>query len=202
MKKIFATTLACALMIFGFAVSAQSQQTVSLNGNVFSSNVSKSLSLIIATKPDVKLSENLSNVKEKDGATLGYVRNNGEFVSLSDAVASAQEKSFENANLTTISLGKFNQNDTIQFGFSDSEGFHPYSPKKIEGDPGYYGGYSAESFYQLDFSEDPFDGMVEILVVGEPLPAPAVTLIVALAAGALFLLYKNRRQRSIHTEQA
>jgi hypothetical protein len=29
-----------------------------------------------------------------------------------------------------------------------------------------------------------------------------VTLIVALAAGALFLLYKNRRQRSIHTEQA
>ena len=150
----------------------------------------------------MNLSANLAAVSTDGGKTLGYKRNGGEFVSLAQAVSDAQVAQVGDANVTTITLGQFNANDTIEFGYQDADGgFHGYTPGKIGSDPGYYGGYNVESFYQLDFSEDPFDGMIEI-VVGQPLPAPAVTLIVALAAGALFLLYKNRKERFIQTEQA
>ena len=204
-KSFFATALACALTIFGIAASAQDQQAVAFDegSKVFSSNVTKSLSLLVATSSDVDLSEHLSAVSGGGaGRTFGYTKNGGGFVSLADAVNTAKVVSSGDANVTAIRLGDFSVNDKIQFGYEDDGGFHPYSPFKIESDPGYYGGYNPDSFYQLDFSEDPFDGMIEILVVGEPLPTPVVTLIVALAAGALFLLYKNRRQRPVYTEQA
>ncbi len=202
-KTLFTTALACALTFFGFAAVAQdSAVTFNEETKMFSSNVSKNLTLLIATSTDVDLGKNLSNVSSSESKTFGY-KKNGEFVSLAQAVNDAQVATVGNAKVASISLGEFNENDTIQFGFNGEDNvFHPYSPFKIQSDPGYYGGYNADSFYQLDFSEDPFDGMIEIFVIGEPLPAPAVTLIVALAAGALFLLYKNRRQRSIHTEQA
>jgi len=203
-KSLFATAIACALMIFGVSASAQTPQAVAFDkdANVFSSNVTKSLSLLVATSSSVNLSENLSAVSGSTGKTLGYTRNGGEFISLADAVNHAKVVSSGDANVTAIRLGDFTENDKIQFGYQDAGGFHAYSPFKIESDPGYYGGYNADSFYQLDFSEDPFDGMIEILVVGEPLPTPVVTLLVALAAGALCLLGKNLRQRSVSTEQA
>lgn len=212
MKKLFTTALACALTIFGATAFAQTQQAVNFvpgekqnDPGFFTSNVSKSLSILVATSSDVNLSENLAAVSGADGKTLGYTRNGGEFVSLAQAVSDAKvfpvtttvDGETKSANIASIRLGEFNQNDKIQIGYQDGEGFHPYSPFKIESDPGYYGGYNSDSFYQLDFSEDPFSGMIEILVVGEPLPAPAVTLIIALAAGALLLLYKNRRQRAV-----
>ena len=200
-KSLFSAALACVLTVFGIAASAQDQQAVSFdeNSKVFSSNVSKSLSLLVATSSDVNLSENLS-VVSGDTKTLGYTRNGGEFVSLADAVSNAKVVSADGANVTAIRLGEFKANDTIQFGYRDAGGFHAYSPFKIETDPGYYGGFNTDGFYQLDFSEDPFNGKIEV-IVGEPLPAPAVTLVVALAAGALFLLYKNRRPRPISIEQ-
>lgn len=202
MKKTFVTTvLVCAMTIFGFAASAQEQQTVSLDGSLFKANVSKNLNLFIATSSDVNLAEKLSALSGTE-KTLGYVRNGGGFVSLAEAVKNAEVVPDGTANTASIRLGDFKAGDTIQFGYQDSqEGFHPFSSGKFTGDPSYYGGYNPDSFYQLDFSEDPFDGMIEI-IIGEPLPAPAVTLIVALAAGALFLLYKNRRQRSIQIEHA
>lgn len=212
-KNLFMAAFACALMVFGNAAFAQSQQAAAtFKDGAFSSNVSKNLILFVATDSKVELDKNLAAVSGAGDSTktLGY-KQNDKFVSLGEAVQNAkvEEVSIVNkqgetvkSNVTSISLGKFSKNDTIQFGYQDADGaFHPYSAAKIESDPGYYGGYEADSFYQLDFSKDPFDGMIEI-VVGEPLPAPAVTLIVALAAGALFLLYKNRRQRSIQTEQA
>ena len=105
-----------------------------------------------------------------------------------------------------IPLGTFSENETFQLGYAseDGNGFTPFSVTQAKSsEPNYYSGYNPDSFYQLDFAEDPFNGMIEIYIMGEPLPAPAVTLIVALAAGALFLLYKNRRQqRSLQTEQA
>ena len=202
-KTLFATVLACALTVFGVVASAQdSAVKFDDETKTFSSNVSKNLTLLVATSTDVDLGKNLSNASSTEGKTFGY-KKNGTFVSLAQAVGDAQVATVGNANVASISLGDFKENDTIQFGYNGEDNvFHPYSPFKIQSDPGYYGGYNADSFYQLDFSEDPFNGMIEIYVIGEPLPAPAVTLIVALAAGALFLLYKNRRQRSIHTEQA
>lgn len=201
-KTLFTAALACALSFFGLVASAQNS-AVSFNEDTkqFSSNVSKNLTLLVATSSDVDLSGNLSSVSS-DEKTFGY-KKNGTFVSLAQAVNDAQVATVGDAKVTTISLGDFKENDTIEFGYNGGDNvFHPYSPFKIQSDPGYYGGYNADSFYQLDFSEDPFDGMIEIYVIGEPLPAPAVTLLVALAAGALFLLYKNRGRRSIHTEQA
>ena len=201
-KTLFTTVLACVLTVSGFVAAAE-DLAVSFNNDtkLFSSNVTKNLTLLVATKSDVDLGANLAAVST-DEKTLGYKRNGGNFVSLAQAVSDAQVARVGNANVTTITLGQFNANDTIEFGYQDADGgFHGYTPGKIGSDPGYYGGYNVESFYQLDFSEDPFDGMIEI-VVGQPLPAPAVTLIVALAAGALFLLYKNRKERFIQTEQA
>ena len=203
MKKTLVTTvLACVMTIFGFAASAQSQQVVSLDGAVFTSNVSKNLKLFVATSSEVDLAKNLSALSGTDGKTLGYTRN-GEFVSLAQAVKNAEVVPDGSAKTASIYLGKFEKGDKIQFGYQDaSNEFHPYNTSnQLSSEPNYYGGYNPESFYQLDFSNDPFDGMIEI-VIGEPLPAPAVTLIVALSAGALFLLYKNRRQRYIQIEQA
>jgi len=42
----------------------------------------------------------------------------------------------------------------------------------------------------------PFDGEIEVLVVGEPLPSPAVTLIIALALVAAYMGYNYRKQRA------
>jgi len=204
-KTLFATALVCALTIFGFAATAQASAVRFNNDSkTFSSKVSKKLNLLVATSNTVDLSKNLSTVSSTENKTFGYLKN-GTFVSLAQAVSDAKVSTVGNAKVAAIRLGEFNENDTIQFGINTNNGenneFTPYSPFKIQSDPGYYGGYNAESFYQLDFSNDPFDGMIEI-VIGEPLPAPVVTLIVALAAGALFLLYKNRKQRPIHTELA
>ena len=217
-KTLFTTALAFALSIFGAAAFAQTQSAVSYvpgaaedEPGFFTSNVSKSLTLLIATPSDVNLSDNLSAVSGTDGGkTLGYTRNGGDFISLAKAVdeakvvtvTSTDDGETKKANVTTIRLGDFTEGDAIQLGYRDSEGFHPYAPSKIEDDPGYYAGYNSENFFQLDFSQDPFDGMIEVLVMGEPLPASTVSLLVALGAGAVFLLYHNRRRRIGAVEQA
>lgn len=208
MKKTLVTAVfACAMTIFGLAAFAQEQPqqkqavTFDADSNVLSSNVSKSLTMLIAAESNVNLKEKLATVADWDGKTLGY-KKNGVFISLSQAVKEAKVVTEGDVNVASIQLGRFKEGDIIQFGYQDAENaFHAYASDKFAGDPNYYGGYNPESFYQVDFSEDPFNGLIEI-VIGEPLPAPAVTLIVALAAGALFLLYKNRRQRSLQTEQA
>jgi hypothetical protein len=48
------------------------------------------------------------------------------------------------------------------------------------------------SFYKQDFSEDPFDGRIEIFVIGEPLPSPVQTLLIVLAVGGI--IYCTRKQ--------
>ena len=48
----------------------------------------------------------------------------------------------------------------------NSEAIIPFSPVN-------------DYWYTQDFSEDPFDGKIEILVMGEPLPTPILTLFIA-----------------------
>ena len=48
------------------------------------------------------------------------------------------------------------------------------------------------SYYSSDFSHTPFDGNINIFPVGEPLPSPLMTLIVAL--GTLGIIYMCRLQ--------
>ena len=55
-----------------------------------------------------------------------------------------------------------------------------------------FAGYNADEFYRLDFAEDPFDGRIEVLVMGEPLPSGTVSLFIA--AGIAGLLYFRRNK--------
>ena len=43
----------------------------------------------------------------------------------------------------------------------------------------------AYSWYKHDFTEDPFDGRIEVLVMGEPLPTPIVTLLLMLGIAGM-----------------
>ena len=62
------------------------------------------------------------------------------------------------------------------------------SHMSISAEPILMGSY--DSWYWSDFSSDPFDGIIEVLVVGEPLPSSTITLIIAL--GFLILVYCKR----------
>jgi hypothetical protein len=211
MKKTLVTTvLGCAMAFLSFAASAQNQtqQAVKMSGDVFSSNVAKSLSILaVSPSEGIDLVSDLS-ARAPENKVLGFKRSNGGFVSLADAIADVKTvQAADSARVSVIPLGTFSENESFQLGYGSSEDggdFTPFSISQAKStEPNYYAGYNPDSFYQLDFAEDPFNGMIEIYVMGEPLPASTVTLIVALAAGALFLLYKNRGQRrSLQTEQA
>lgn len=203
-KTLFTAVLACVIAVSGFVAAAQ-ESIVSFDSEnkTFSSNVSKRLALLVtaSSSSGVDLKEKLTAAVSGTGDQKGLVyMKDGSFVSLADAIQKVEVETDEEGNQTAlIPLGKFIEDEKFQLGYQNSD-FASYDWKKIDGDPGYYTGYRPEGFYQLDFSSEPFDGKIDI-VIGEPLPAPAVTLIVALAAGALFLLYKNRKQRSFQFEQ-
>lgn len=229
-KSLFTAVLACVLTIGGLTLSAQStteMEKVSYDSTskAFSSTTSGSLKVVFLDTAEkaagnLNLSEKLS--KYIDGKSFGVLLiddSNPEdvkksFLSLGD------HSSVENVgklDVASVPLGNFKQGQSFQFGIgtsaTDFEAIDIASVKALKasgsgnssitvsGDPLYYAGYNSDSFYQLDFSEDPFNGSIEILVMGEPLPASTVTLIVALGLAAAFLLYKNRRQQAF-AEQA
>ena len=206
MKKTFITTaVACVLMIFGFASFAQTQ-AVSLvsegDGAKFSSNKSNTLKLLAVSPASSEL-DLVSALSQRapDNKVLGFKRSSGEFVSLSDAIADVQTVPAESsAKVSVIPLGSFSKDETFQLGYAEENGenFESLTVKHFTAaaDASYYASYNADSFYQLDFSEDPFDGRIEVIVVAQPLPASTVTLLVALVASAGFLLFKNRKQHA------
>ena len=55
-----------------------------------------------------------------------------------------------------------------------------------------FAGYNTDTFYNIDFAEEPFDGRIEVLVMGEPLPSGIVSLFIA--AGIAGLLYFRRNK--------
>lgn len=197
-KTLFTAALAFVLSIGGFVVSAQEEiklekdyslvKLVANSGNV-----------------DMGLQESLtkSTSPSGDNVKFGYVQNDGNFVSLVDAMAAAQVVNSDSTKTSTYVLGKFQKNDTFQFGYGNDTSFDAVTPTlRVAGDPLFNAGYNIDSFYQLDFDEDPFNGKIDILVMGEPLPASTVTLLVALAAAAGLLLYNNRRTRARFSAQA
>ena len=229
-KSLFTAALACVLAIGGLTVSAQST-TVAEKVNfdsankAFSSTTSENLKIVfldMTEKADgfSKLSQKLSDYVE--GKSFGVMLIDDSdpanvkktFTALGDPSSVEQVGRLD---VASIPLGKFKQGQTFQFGIgTDENDFEPIAIASVKdlkangsknssitvaGDPLYYAGYNSDSFYQLDFSEDPFNGNIEILVMGEPLPASTVTLIVALGLAAAFLLYRNRRQRAL-IEQA
>lgn len=213
-KTFFTVALACVLSIGGLTATASAENFTPQSKVAFdnasgslSSKGSESLKMLMMnpkTADNMGLSEFLETIAVSGDKEFGYMLNDGQegskFVSLSGLL-----KSVQSGEVASISLGKFEKNDTIKFGYADANGknFSQTSLVKVESDAGFHGGFDADSFFHLDFAEEPFDGNIEVLVVGEPLPASTVTLIVALAAGAGFLFLSNRRRlRALRTEQA
>lgn len=51
--------------------------------------------------------------------------------------------------------------------------------------------YMCDYWYSTDFAAEPFDGRIEVMVMGEPLPSTTTTLLISIALVGL-LLYKNK----------
>lgn len=212
-KTLLTAALACVLAIGGITASAKTytpDENGSFGGaNAFPSKGSESLKVLVVNPNaidaennpvSINLNEFLTPV-EKNGVkyNFGYLKTGAdkknEFVSLSSILNS--ETIADDAKVATISLGSFKRGDSFQFVYAGSNGSYVPANKISAGGQGdalYYAGFDQDSFFKLDFSEDPFSGNIEILVMGEPLPPATVTLLVALAAGSAFLLYSKRRR--------
>ena len=100
-------------------------------------------------------------------------------------------------------LGHFEKGDKVQLGYKDGNNqFVVSTINVLSSDPGYFTGYNPESFYQLDFSEMPFDGKIDVAIIGEPLPGSTVTLILSLAALAVFMGYARRKQQRAAVQES
>lgn len=51
--------------------------------------------------------------------------------------------------------------------------------------------FSVNEWYNQDFTEDPFDGRIEVLVVGEPLPSINLSLLIACIVSIAVLQYRK-----------
>ena len=199
-KKIIMAALAGILTVCGMSLSAQ-EETPKKTIEAFSAK--DTMKILAVAKPDYKLAEKLADAealaKEENGIIYGYILNpdsdNAKFVSLSEALADTSVTN--DGTNDVVSFGRFAKGDKVQFGFYDSNSqFNPAPINVISSESGYYSGYNAQGFYEIDFSEMPFDGELEVLVIGEPLPSSAVTLIVALALVAAYMGYNYRKQRA------
>ena len=204
-KTLFTAALALVLSLGGFASFAQAQQTAS--DSSAATPAPWQLDLVFKAKNETSLKKGLASLADNKKQSFGYkitVDDQEKFVSLStilgsEVTVSTNEKGEAQA---TFKLGEFQKDDALQFGFSNEDFSTPNSTLMVASDAGFYAKYDINSFYHEDFSKDPFDGKIDIYVMGEPLPASTVTLLVALAAAAAILLYNNRRTRVRLSEQA
>ena len=191
-KTLFTAALAFVLSIGGFVLSAEDVSSDLLKLVIASEStfdLTNGLSLLTGSSVTID-SETINSP-----GTFGYMKN-GEFCSLTDAINAAKDNLDSTAKFVQISLPKFTENSSNQFGIQNAEGEFSAAKLEVASDPLFYLDSNPDSFYQLDFSNDPFTGMIEIYVMGEPLPASTVTMLVALAAAGAFLLYRNRKTRA------
>jgi len=86
-------------------------------------------------------------------------------------------------NISDFSTYKLFNTGTSQSISLNTEAIVPFSPVN-------------DYWYTQDFSEDPFDGKIEILVMGEPLPSVPLTLFIS-----TLLLFTYLKYRKLHTIQ-
>ena len=204
-KKFIMAALAGVMTVCGFTLSAEDPVIIE-KGQVESLDAKAKMRIVAIARPNTNFTEKLTTVRgdTEGGLTRGYLIKSGSsetFVPLSSAIPASVNVSKDATGNELVSLGRFEQGDTIQFGFKDENGFTPMQISVLSSDPAYYAGYNADSFYQLDFSEDEFDGRIDVLVVGEPLPSSTVTLILSLAALAVFMGYARRKQQRANAVQ-
>ena len=200
-KTLFTAALAFVLSIGAFAQSAEVTPVTST-----SITVGKDYSLVklvAQTEINNNLQSDLAQrATDNQEKVFGYKKGD-KFVSLATLMENATvDSDGKTVKSATISLsGKFNKGDELQFGYGNVGDAGSFTPLEVTSDP-FKTGYNIDSFYHLDFGEDPFNGMFDIMVMGEPLPASTVTMLVALAAAGAFLLYRNRKTRARISAQA
>ncbi len=200
-KTLFTAALAFVLSIGGFVMSAQAEDAQ--NQTVSEPSAEAGLwQLVVSAKDETLLNKGLKAIAvNSNEKSFGY-KVGSEFTSLSEAMEKPSLVTGDDKVSATFKLGNFSPEAQLQFGYGDENVFDAISaPLKVSSDAGFHAGYNIDSFYQLDFEKDPFNGKIEILI-GEPLPASTVTLLVALAAAAGLLLYNNRRARARFSAQA
>jgi len=199
-KKIIMAALAGILTVCGMTLSAQEPAP---KKTIEAFSAKDAMKILAIAKPTYKLGDKLTEAQaqaqEEKGNVFGYILNpdsdNPQFVTLSKAL-SEQTVTNDGTN-DVVSFGHFAKGDKIQFGYYDSENtFNPATINVISSDSGYYSGYNSQGFYELDFSAMPFDGEIDVLIIGEPLPGSTITLIVALAIVAAYMGYNYRKQRA------
>lgn len=89
----------------------------------------------------------------------------------------------------------FKQNNMTDFSNIVINSNFSYFIPSISTDNNYFGSNTSyEIFYNMDFATEPFDGQVQVLVMGEPLPSTTVSLILSvLAIGSILYLKKNQK---------
>jgi len=102
-------------------------------------------------------------------------------------------------NLTTgITLPK-DPKPFNQFNYSDIPVPNQYYEYTIDTTPdGYISPYKA--WYEQDFASDPFDGRIEVLVMGEPLPSASQTMILTLGVLAILLYCRDTKWKQLKTQ--
>ena len=53
-----------------------------------------------------------------------------------------------------------------------------------------------DTWYRYDFAEDPFDGLLDLAVIGEPLPSTKATFFIVLLTAGIIMWSRNRLQRT------
>lgn len=56
--------------------------------------------------------------------------------------------------------------------------------------------YIYDTWYKHDFAEEPFDGRLQVLVMGEPLPSANATIFIVLAVAGIIMWSRNKLQRT------
>ena len=186
--------LAGLLSVCGFAASTDNAEAGSTE-----LKPDKAIKILAAAPHEYNLAQRLEQAKAPNAEKTPGYSVNGTFVSLAEAaqVLSTSEKS------DILLLGRFTDGDNVQMGYRDNSDNKFYaSTINVSGDPGYFTGYNPDSFYQLDFSAMPFDGKIDVAVIGEPLPGSTVTLILSLAALAVFMGYARRKQQRAAVQES
>lgn len=85
-----------------------------------------------------------------------------------------------------------------KFDYADMPAYVPYKYVISETNDGHIEPY--KSWYEQDFASDPFDGKIEVFVMGEPLPSASQIMILTLGVLAILLYCRNTKWKQLKTQ--
>lgn len=141
-------------------------------------NMKKFLTILLFFAMFIAFGQEVQVYKQTDNGLMKYMLQNKMQINLTqgidvDAILKKQPFNYNNFIFTSANMSYY----------------HP----QISSDNNFIAG-NFENYYQLDFAEDPFDGRIQVLVMGEPLPSQTVSLVLGiLTVGSIVYLKKNQK---------